>query len=95
MEFSSDHVRFTVPDRPTVRQQLDYYSMIAHAEGRVMFERYWTGALPLIEKWECDALPDYESDLDKISDPAQTTVIIWAGMRVMEHMNGLKDIPKN
>ncbi len=95
MEFSSDHVRFTVPDRPTVKQQLQYFSEIAVAEGRVMLERYWAGAVPLIEEWECDALNDYKISLDDIDNPSETEVIIWAGMRVMEHMNGLKDIPKN
>lgn len=83
-----------VPDRPTVRQQLNYFSTIGGTEGNYLL-RWWVGAQSLITDWKCEALPDHKTDLDKITDPTQTDVIIWAGLKVREHMNALEDLSKN
>ena len=97
MEYRNDDagIRFTVIDRPTVRQQLAYFSEVANAEGKQVFLRYWAGAVELIEEWECKDFPDYETSLDEVTNPDIVQIVIWAGMRVMEFMNSLKVVPKN
>lgn len=92
MEFKREDCTFTVPDRPTVREQLAYYSAAA---GSNTLLRYWIGAQALIGSWKSTILPDYKADVNTLSDPSQTTLIIWAGLEVMKFMNALDDIPKN
>src|SRR3990167_7604281 len=43
--------KFRVPDRPTVRQQLAYFSEAGMARGKEMFERLWLGGLALAGGW--------------------------------------------
>jgi len=109
MEFKRENPEctFTIPDRPTVRQQLEYFSRTAGFGGEELLFRYWRGAIALIQTWKCDALevktvkqkgapPILEfPDLDTISNPSQRDVIIWAGLQVQGFMNQLEDIPKN
>lgn len=96
MEFSREDpkARFTIPDRPTVRQQLAYVSLTSGANDAEIVERFWEGAQPLIKEWECEALPKRDADLDELTDPSQTTVILWVAMGVRGHMNSLEDIEK-
>ena len=86
-------VSFRVPDKPTVRQQLAYFSEAGMASGRKMFERLWLGALTLIEDWKCDFFQS-GAELDDVTDPRATEAILWASMRVQAHMNALDDVPK-
>ena len=97
-EFKNDNLsaRFTVPDRPTVRQQLAYYSRVIQSTGTVDFEKYWEGAKVLIEEWECEKIPDYGSvNLDKIDDPEITHIIVWVGMQVKMHFDTVERVEKN
>jgi len=86
--------RFTVPDKITVRQQLAYFSASV-APDRAMLERYWLAAIPLINDWQCGILPDINTDLDSITDPHATQVIIWAGLEVKKHIDMLGEVSKN
>ena len=97
MEYRNDDtgIRLTVIDRPTVRQQLAYFSEVANAQGQKMFLRYWAGAVELIEEWECEEFPDHKVSLDEVHNPAIVRIVMWAGMRVMEHMNALEEVPKD
>lgn len=95
MEFKNDDCTFTIPDRPTVRQQLAWFSAVSGHDQNDLMERYWDGAKALIQKWECAALPDYKVDIDTIDKPTQTAVMIWAGMQVLNFMRALEDVPKN
>lgn len=88
-------VSFTIPTRPTVRQQLEYLSEAGNARGREMWLRYWAGAVMLITNWVCEALPDPNVDLDSITDTKQTGIIMWAAIEVYRHMNSLDTIPKD
>lgn len=92
MEFTRDEYKFTIPDRPTVRQQLEYFSAGASLP---LALRHWEGAKTLIQSWECKLLPDYRADLDTITNPAVTSLIIQAGAEVVRFMNSLDDVPKN
>ena len=92
MEFKRDEYTLTVPDRPTVRQQLEYFSA---GIGLPLALRHWEGAKTLIQSWKCDKLPDHTTNLDSITDPTVTTIIIQAGADVMRYMSGLEELPKN
>lgn len=85
---------FSVPDQITVRQQLAYFSEAAGARGKEWIERLWAGALTLIQDWKSEALPDPRVDLDATTDPAHTSLIIWAAFRVKAHVDALETVPK-
>jgi len=95
VEFNRDDCKFVIPDRPTVRQQLRYFSAASGRDPSMTMERFWEGARQLIEKWECAKLPDQSVDLDALTDPSQTDLIIWAALQVKRFMDDLEDVPKN
>lgn len=95
MEFKSDKAKFTIPDKITVRMQLEYIGAVTTVEQAQHLVRKWEGAKQLIESWECEILPKFEVNLDDITDPNQTDVIVWAGLQVWLHMNSLGETPKN
>jgi len=85
---------FNIPDRPTVRQQMEYFSATAGAGGKDLIFRYWLGARVLILDWACEAVA-VDANLDEVSNPEQTEVLIWASMKVKTFMDALENIPKN
>lgn len=87
--------KFSIPARPTVRQQMQYFSATAGAAGSDLLVRYWHGARILITDWECPAIEKVDADLDQMTDPKQTEVLIWAGLQVRAFIDKLGDIPKN
>ena len=87
-------VHFALPAHPTVKQQLEYFSRYVDTRSEPMYLRLWHSAQILIAEWECAALPDLKTDLDKIADPDATTAIMWAGNVVLEYMNDLEKLPK-
>jgi hypothetical protein len=95
MEFKQEGVRFTVPDKTTVRQQLAYFSVVSGIDEAQTLERRWEGAKTLIEEWECELIPDKDVELDELYSLEQTNILIWAGTKVVLHMNSLEETPKN
>lgn len=96
MEFKKETpvpVRFTIPDKVTVRQQMAYLSE-ASASSRPHIERLWIGAVAMIEEWEC-SLFQKGVNLDEVTDPRVTDVMVWVAIQVRNHMNGLDEVPKN
>ena len=86
--------KFTVPDQLTVRQQLTYLSAVASL--KLDFERFWAGAMTLIQSWESELIPDAKLlDLDVATDPKITNLIVWVGWQVKMHMDRLEEVPKN
>lgn len=94
-ERENPRCRFTIPERPTVRQQLEYYSLAGGLSVADMLMRYWNGAKALILEWQCEELPDYKADLDSITSAKAAEVVIWAGMQVRNYMVSLDELPKN
>lgn len=96
-EFSNKErgVRFTLPDRITVRDQLHYFSVMSDGVTLETMERYWEAAKVLIENWECKKLPNIETDLGSVFDDKITAVVLWSGAQVMNYMSGLGTVPKN
>ena len=70
MEYKNDDpkVRFPVPDKPTVRQQLEYLGEATTIGGKDLFLALWRSALILIEDWECKLIPDPHK-LDRMVAP--------------------------
>lgn len=90
--------KFSIVDHPTVRQQLDYFSVVGGAYGKDMLVRYWEGARAMIisKSWKCKSLPDFDKiDIDALTNPEHTKILIWAGLQVRNYMNSLESIPKN
>ena len=85
----------SVPDRPSVRQQLEFFSLVSDARGANKLERYWVGAKALISDWQCPALPDVNVSLDTIDSPGQASIIMNVGARVVRHMSSLDDVSPN
>ena len=87
---------FDLPDKITVRQQLAYFGAAASMPGtKEMFSRYWDGAKQLIQNWKCGLLPDLNTDLDEVTNPDVTSVIVWAALEVKRKMDALEELPKN
>jgi len=96
MEFKRDDCTFSISDSLTVRQQLAWFSASSGRERNDSLIRYWEGAKQLIVKWDCPLMPDYKKiDLDLLTDPRQTSIIIWVGIQVMMYIDKLEEIPKN
>lgn len=97
MEYKNDglSVRFIVPDKITVRQQLAYLSDVTAQRGNNQIEKMWIAARGLITEWECNDFPDMDMDLDKTYDPRVTDILVWSALEVKKHINALENIPKN
>ena len=87
-------VRFVIPDRPTARQQLAYYSATAGVIDREYLERLWVGARTLITEWECDIFPK-DANLDEVTNPSVVDIMLWAALQVKGYINKLEDLPPN
>lgn len=94
MQFKKDGIEFHIPDRPTVRQQLAYISATTGVDPERHLERLWNGAKTLIENWQCD-LFKFDVNLDEVTNPKISELILWASIQVRSYINGLEEIPKN
>lgn len=87
---------FTLPDKPTVRQQMTYMSEAAFAFGKQRFEQYWLGAVAIVQDWKCDLVPDpARLNLDEATDPRVADIVMWVGWEVKEYITRLDNVPKN
>lgn len=111
MEYINERldIRFTLPDRPTVGQQLRYRGHV-FATGTFtddVYLRYWAGFLGLFEEWTsakkskdkykpCDFLPDpKEVNFETQTDMRVTDAVMWAGNTAAGYMMSLDELPKN
>lgn len=95
-EFTLNGTRFTVPDRPTVRQQLAYRAAIASMRFDDVYEAHWQGVVGLVQEWESDVIADPAAfSMDTSDDPAAADLVFWACNVVAGHMNRLETLPKN
>ena len=97
MEFKREDslkIRFVIPDRPTVRQQMAYFSEATGTNSTTHLERLWLGARTLIQEWECD-LFKHDVDLDDVNDPQITDAMLWVAVQVRGYLNKLNELPKN
>jgi hypothetical protein len=112
MEFVHEETgtKLTLPERPTVYQQLMYSSALFDYKDENVFWRNWLCAQFLIENWESEIIPERtevfkerlpgeegESGifLTEETDSRVTDVLIWAGNRAAIHIATLGKITKN
>jgi len=99
-EFTNDDLglRFTLPDNPTVGQQLRYRGRV-FATGYFtedVYLRMWLGFLGLYGEWECESVPDPKTvDLETETNPAVADIVQFVGNVTARHMNTLETVPKN
>ena len=88
-------VRFEVADTITVRKQLAYRSARQFLSVEDTYAAHWRAALLLIEGWQCETVPDPKAlDLDAVTDPQMTYIVLWAAGEVAGHVAGLDSVPK-
>ena len=92
--------KFTLPDKPTIRQILVYDNTIEVGRtAQTMYIRLWNAALPLIQNWESDSVK-IDIDLDD-EYPGEDVIGIleWAGLAAFSWRLDLKNsetvAPKN
>jgi hypothetical protein len=98
MEYTNETlgVKFSLPDRPNVRQQLAFRGNILATDADDLFLRYFMGAMALISNWECGIMPDPRAvNWDAATDPRLTDIVVWVSNTVGGHMSALDDVPKN
>lgn len=97
MEFKHEtlNLRFTIPDKITVRQQLAFLSEASSVRNADLMDNLWKASKPLIQEWECEHLPDKDVNLDDIYSPRAADVITWASLQVRNYMQRMDEIPKN
>lgn len=97
-EFKNEklNISFTLPEKITVRQQLNYFSEVAFAFGKERFEMFWLGAIAILQDWKCDLIPSIgDFNLDEATDPKVTEVVMWTGWEVKKFIDSLDSVPKN
>jgi hypothetical protein len=89
-------VSFTIPDKLTVRQQMQYDGAIGegYLNGLSMYERFWQAARLIIQDWQCDYIA-LDADLDKLDDRQAAQVVEFAGRAAFSHVIALERTPKN
>lgn len=88
--------KFSMPARPTVRQQMRWTSAISMGPVAAAFERVWYGMKPLITDWQCEIIANpFEFDLDESDDYRAHDIIVWAAEQASSHMASLRDVKKS
>ena len=84
-------VSFELPERMSVRKQLEFRSRIANARGESSYTRFWEAAAVIVDKWQCELIPDPAAlDLDTADDPRVADIVQWAANTVAGHITGLE-----
>lgn len=88
-------VSFSLPDKITVRGQLQFRERVFSSDGD-MYSRYWEGIAPLLKDWECDLIEDPEAvDLDTETSVQIANIVHWVSNQAALHMTQMDDVPKN
>jgi hypothetical protein len=94
-EFKNDELKssFTLPDKITVRKNLEYLSAQGSADGPYLV-RLWISARVLVENWQSEHL-QLTDDIDTVDTQQAADVAVWAGLKVARHVGELKSLSKN
>lgn len=97
MKLENEHLKtsFTVPDHPTVRQQMRYVSIAGRMRDKEYIERLWLASKELISDWQSEYMPDMNISLDEVTNPRITDVLAWVALQVKVHIESLDELPKN
>lgn len=99
-EYKSERlgVKFELPDKLTVAQQLSFRSALFLSADRDKFRRFWDGAVELIvpNSWESEVIPDYKAvNLDEETDGRMVDIIHFVGTTTAGHLAAIGAVPKN
>ena len=87
--------KFTLPDKPSVFQVLEFDSKRLELEGLPALVTLWEMAKVVISGWECEAMPDFRADLTQVEDARAARIIQWAAVAVSAWRRELDKVPKN
>lgn len=98
--FTSEGVSFTLQDTYNIRAQLAYkqrlFAGLTRESEDDNYIRLWRGAVPLLEDWQCELIPDPAAlDVDKEDNPFIADIVFYVGNVVWSHMDRLGQVPKN
>ena len=89
-------VKFALKEKYTIRDILGQRERILFAVDYDWYSRYWLASIPLLEKWECEVIPEPEElDLDSAATRQVVDIIQWVANEVAAHMSELDNVPKN
>lgn len=89
-------VSFSLPERLTVREHMQFRARLVDALAEDAYTRYWLAVLPLVEDWQCEVIPDPAAlDLDAFISWKVADVMQYVANTAAAHMLSLDDVPKN
>lgn len=99
-EYESERlgVKFELPDKLTIAQQLSFRSALFLSRDKDKFRRFWDGAVELIvpESWKCEIIPDFKTlDLDVETDGRMVDIVHFVGTTTAGHLAAIGAVPKN
>ncbi len=98
MKITLKDATFELPDKITVYQSLEWWSLFGDAiiDRQKRIIKLWQAIidLELISKWESEVLPDHKTDLNEIDDPAVAGLIMDAVNRVYKYLEDKKSVEK-
>ena len=98
MKFEDERIdcTFEVPDKPTVRWQMQFKSILLENQKKELYERLWPCVCLLAENWKSEVVPELNVDiLDECTDPEAASVIEWASLQLYVYYLELENVPKN
>jgi hypothetical protein len=95
VEFEQEGVRFSIPKRISVHQQQIYAGAATYFDSADWVAKRWEAAKTLIIDWECELLPELNTDLNTVYDVGILDITQWVGLKVMAYMNSLENTAKN
>ena len=88
-------VSFDLPDDPSVFEIIRYDSTrLEHGDEPAIIV-LWECVKPLIQGWQCEAMPNHLTPLDKVKSVKAAQAVEFAAFRGSEWRVGLDTIPKN
>lgn len=82
--------KYSIPDKITVRQQLEYASIAGWQQAEDKIFKLWDAAKRLITTWESDLVPDVKKlDVDTETNPKVAAMITVVATDVWSHMLSL------
>src|SRR3990167_1745953 len=87
-------VRLVVPDRPTVRDVLNYDSQRDSRFGAEIYERLWEAAKSIIKEFDCPHVA-LDIDLESAATSKALDVIRWVSLAVFSYRSRLDELEKN
>ena len=86
---------FDLPDEPNALEIIKYDSKRLEMYGEPALVILWECIKPLILNWDCEHLPDYKVNLEKVKSLKAAQAVEFAAMRGVDWRASLDEVPKN